>query len=203
LIPKGASGQVERVGARFALVGAAGELATEAGLTGWQRGESERAAKACFDAWLAARGGIGNGEIKSMLQAVRLFLVTHGEGRFTWWHRGADDHSAKTLQRAGYRRTLNDRGEPIKTNNQYGAEYGERMPAGAGEYSSVEYFILPDAFRSEVCQGLDSQAVCRVLLDHGCLIPDKGRSFDTKQRLPGLGLSWCYRISPAIFELEL
>jgi putative DNA primase/helicase len=51
------------VGARFALVGAAGEMATEAGLTGWPTGESERAARACFNAWLAARGGIGNGEV--------------------------------------------------------------------------------------------------------------------------------------------
>ena len=40
LIPKDSSGQVERVGARFALVGAAGELATQAGLTGWPVGMS-------------------------------------------------------------------------------------------------------------------------------------------------------------------
>ena len=50
LIPEAASGQVERVGARFALVGAAGELATAAGLTGWPVGESDRAARACFAA---------------------------------------------------------------------------------------------------------------------------------------------------------
>ena len=203
LIPKGASGQVERVGARFALVGAAGELATEAGLTGWEKGESEQAAKACFDAWLAARGGIGNGEVTNMLRAVKRFLEVNGEGRFTWWHRGADDHNAKTLQRAGFRRMLNDSGEPIKTNSQHAVEYGDKMPAHMGDSVSVEYFILSDTFRSEVCQGFDSQAVCHVLLDHGCLIPDKGRSFDTKQRLPGLGLSWCYRVSAAIFELEL
>jgi putative DNA primase/helicase len=85
-VPQGASGQVERVGARFALVGVAGELATEAGLTGWPVGESERAARACFDAWLAARGGAGNGEVSAMLRTVRRFLETHGEGRFAMWH---------------------------------------------------------------------------------------------------------------------
>lgn len=52
---------------------------------------------------------------------------------------------------------------------------------------------------AEVCQGF---AVCRVLLEHGCLTPDKGRAFDTKARLPGLGNSWCYRIAPAIFDLD-
>jgi putative DNA primase/helicase len=56
IVPEAAGGQVERVGARFALVGAAGELATAAGLTGWPVGEAERAARECFNAWLAARG---------------------------------------------------------------------------------------------------------------------------------------------------
>jgi putative DNA primase/helicase len=97
MIPKDSSGQVERVGARFALVGAAGEIATQAGLTGWPVGESERAARACFAAWLAARGGNGNGEIVAMLRQVRRFLETHGAGRFTDWHRAADDHAPKTL----------------------------------------------------------------------------------------------------------
>jgi putative DNA primase/helicase len=202
LIPKDSSGQVERVGARFALVGAAGELA--AGLTGWPVGESERAATACFNAWLAARGGNGNGEVVAMLRAVRRFLETHGEGRFAMWHRGADDHAPKTLQRAGVRRMLNAEGEPIKTNSQHGTEYGDRMPAAQGEDVSFEYFILQEVFRAEVCQGIgDYKAVCHVLLDHGCLAPDKGRSFDCKPRLPGIGLAWCYRITPEIFNLEL
>jgi len=203
LIPKNSSGQVERVGARFALVGAAGELATKAGLTGWPVGESERAATACFNAWLAARGGNGNGEVVAMLRAVRRFLETHGEGRFAMWHRSADDHAPKTLQRAGVRRMLNADGEPIKTDSAHQREYGERMPAALGEGVSFEYFILSETFRAEVCQGFDYQAVCRVLVEHGCLMPDKGRPFDCRPRLPGVGLSWCYRITPAIFDIDL
>ena len=203
LIPKDSSGQVERVGARFALVGAAGELATAAGLSGWRIGESEDAARVCFNAWLAARGGNGNGEIVAMLRAVRRFLETHGEGRFAMWHRSADDHAPKTLQRAGVRRMLNADGEPIKTDNQHGHQFGERMPAALGEGVSFEYFILAETFRAEVCQGFDYKAVCRVLLDHGCLIPDKSRSFDCRPRLPGIGPTWCYRVSPEVFNLEL
>lgn len=202
-IPKDSSGQVERVGARFALVGAAGELATAAGLTGWPVGESEWAARACFDAWLTARGGKGNGEVVAMLRAVRRFLEAQGEGRFSMWHRSADDHAPKTLNRAGVRRMLNANGDPIKTDSQHGAEYGDRMPASLGEEVSYEYFILSEAFRAEVCQGFDYQAVCRVLLDHGCLTPDKGRPFDCRPRLPGVGLTWCYRVTPKIFDLDL
>ncbi len=204
MVPHAASGQVERVGARFALVGAAGEMATAAGLTGWPAGESERAALACFGAWLAARGGNGNGEVVAMLRQVRRFLETHGDGRFAMWHRGADDHAPKTLHRAGVRRMLNAEGEPIKTNNQHGTEYGDRMPAALGEGVSFEYFVLAETFRAEVCQGFDYQAVCRVLLDHACLAPEKGRSFDCKARLPGVGNNvTCYRITPAIFALDL
>ena len=203
MVPQAASGQVERVGARFALVGAAGEMATAAGLTGWPVGESNRAAMACFNAWLAARGGSGNGEVLAMLRQVRRFLETHGDGRFAMWHRGADDHAPKTLQRAGVRRMLGGDGQPIKTNSQHGADFGDRMPADLGEGVSFEYFVLAEAFRSEICQGFDYQAVCRVLLDHDCLAPDKGRAFDCKARLPGIGNAACYRITPAIFDLDL
>lgn len=203
LLPNGAAGQVKRGARRFALVAAAGELATQAGLTGWPEGEATRATKICFDAWLNSRGGAGSSEVTAMLRAVRRFLELHAEGRFAMWHRGSDDHAPKTLQRAGVRRMLNADGEPIKTNKQFGTEYGDRMPAALGEGVSFEFFVMPETFRAEICQGFDYKAVARVLLDHGCLAPDKGRSFDCKVKLPGIGSTWCYRITPAIFELDL
>ena len=203
IVPDSAVGQVKRGGRRFALVAAAGEMATEAGLTGWPAGEATRAAKACFDAWIASRGGTGSSEVTSMLRQVRRFLETHGDGRFAMWHRGADDHAPKTLQRAGVRRMLGEDGEPIKTNSQHGAEFGDRMPAAIGEGVSFEYFVLAESFRTDICQGFDYQAVCRVLLEYRCLAPDKGRPFDCKPRLPGIGKAICYRITPAIFDLDL
>ena len=203
MIPEAAAGQVERVGARFALVGAAGELATAAGLTGWPEGESERAARACFNAWLTARGGIGNGEVVAMLRQVKRFLETHGDGRFTWWHRGADDHNAKTLQRAGFKRMLNAEGEPVKTQSKHLAEFGDTMPAALGEDVSVEYFILAETFKTEVCQSYDSQTVAGVLFNHGCLTIKESGRYSVSERLPGLGKSRCYRIPPALFDLDL
>lgn len=201
LIPEAASGQVYRVGERFALVGAAGELATQAGLTGWEPGESERAARACFNAWLAARGGVGNGEVTAMLRQVRRFLEQHGQGRFTLWHRANDDHAGKTLHRAGFARLVNEKGEPTKisTKPDYGGEWSGRV---IEQDVRTEYFILAEVFRGEVCQGFDPVAVCRVLLDHACLMPDKGRPFDCKPRLPGVGPTRCYRITPAIFDID-
>jgi putative DNA primase/helicase len=201
-VTEGASGQVERVAARFALVGVAGELATEAGLSGWPAGESARAARDCFNAWLASRGGAGDGEVTAMLRQVRRFLEAHGEGRFTWWHRAADDHNAKTLQRAGIRRMIGADGTPIKKNSQHLTEFGDKMTAEDGEGVSTEYFILPEVFRAEVCQGFDAQTVANVLKEHECLRADDGRLM-TRQRLPGFGLSWCYHITPDLFALPV
>ncbi len=207
IVPHGASGQVERVGARFALVGVAGELATSAGLTGWQEGEGEAegAVKACFDAWLASRGGMGNGEVAAMLRAVRQFIEIHGTGRFGWMHRGADDHAPAPLQRAGFRRMLNAHGEPIRSNSQHGAEFGERMPDSLSEGISVEYLVLPEVFRSEVCKGFDYKAVCRVLLDHQLLVVDEGAQgrLTRKVRVPGVGLLNCYCLSPRLLGIEI
>ncbi|PUE53733.1 hypothetical protein B9Z45_12165 [Limnohabitans sp. 2KL-17] len=203
MIPEAGGGQVHRVGLRFALVGAAGEMATAAGLTGWEPGESERAAITCFNAWMASHGGSGDGEVTAMLRQVRAFLESHGEGRFTWWHRAGDDHAAKTLNRAGFRRMVSEDGKPIKNDAEHQREYGERMASTMAESVSTEYFIHAEVFKAEVCRGFDAGAVARVLVDHGCLIPEAKGRHDCKPRLPGIGLSRCYRISPAIFALDL
>jgi putative DNA primase/helicase len=199
-VPDASSGQVHRVGRRFALVATAGELATEAGITGWPAGAATAAAQQCFQAWLGSRmGGIGSSEDANMRAQVRRFLESHGAGRFTWWHRAADDHAPNTLMRAGFRRLVTAEGKAIETNSQHQTEFGEKMQPRDGETTSVEYFILAEVFRSEVCEGFDYQAVCRVLMDADDLVPGPGGRFDHRARLPGLGMATCYRVRPSIF----
>ena len=77
-----ADGQVGRVAARFALVAAAGELATALGILPWPEGEASAAAARCFNDWLAARGDSGPEEIASGIRQVRAFLELHGSSRF-------------------------------------------------------------------------------------------------------------------------
>jgi putative DNA primase/helicase len=208
-VPTGASGQVERVAARFALVATAGELATEAGMTGWPTGEAELSVRRCFESWLAQRGGAGDAEVTQMLRQVRAFFELHGEGRFAWFHRAFDDHNPKTLNRAGFRRLVMPDGTPVNIGSQGGYkpwmkddEIEQPVP---DDQKQVEYFVLPEVWRTEVCKGFDPQAVCQVLHEHGCLLPDKakGSGYRAKPRLPGMGPAWCYRVSPKLFELEL
>ncbi|MBL8488424.1 MAG: DUF927 domain-containing protein, partial [Rhodocyclaceae bacterium] len=102
-----AHGQARRVADRFALVGAAGELATQWGITAWEPGEAMRAAVACFKAWMARRGGEGNQEDRAAIAQVREFLRRYGESAFSDWERPANDsdkHAPVRSDRAGYRR---------------------------------------------------------------------------------------------------
>lgn len=66
----------------FALVGLAGELATEAGLTGWSGGEALEAAEEAFS-WWKARKGEGRTEQQQILAGVRDFIERHGDARFS------------------------------------------------------------------------------------------------------------------------
>jgi putative DNA primase/helicase len=57
----GTEGQDKRAAARFALIGLAGELATDYGVTGWQVGAAVEAAAHGFKLWQSMRGK-GNDE---------------------------------------------------------------------------------------------------------------------------------------------
>lgn len=168
-LPENAAGQAHRAALRFALVGAAGEIASVWKITGWAKGEAMAAAGICFKAWLAHRGGAGNQEAAAMLAQVRQFFELHGDARFTAWERATDDHAPKTTNRAGFRRLVEATGE-------------------------TEYFVLPEVFKSEVCKGHDHMAVARLLADSGCL-ETEGRGYTRKERLPGMGNTRCYRIT--------
>lgn len=156
VVPAGGAGQVERVARRFALVAVAGELASHYGLTGWQRGESERAVKSCFASWLEGFGGAGNREERDALAQVRAFLEAHGASRF-------EDVSATADQR------INNRA-------------GFYRPGRSG---GREFLVLPEAFRAEMCKGRDSRATERFLIAKGWIEPGPDRTTQ-KVRLPSI-----------------
>jgi putative DNA primase/helicase len=111
LTPQGASGQVLRTARRFALIIAAGELATAYGITGWNEGDAFWAGQKCFDSWIQARGGIGLKEEANVLSQIRLFFQLHGESRFSLWgnfQKSEDLVDLKTCNRAGFRKRTQD-----------------------------------------------------------------------------------------------
>ncbi len=98
----GRSGQVDRALARFALVGAAGELATLYGITGWPAGAALQAAKHAFETWLTARGGAEAAELHAAVTAVRDYLSKYATTRFEVVSKRAAGLSRPLQQRDGW-----------------------------------------------------------------------------------------------------
>jgi uncharacterized protein (DUF927 family) len=172
-LPEGASGQAHRAAARFALVGAGGELATRYGITGWLKGEAIRAAEACFRGWLAARGGAGDQESRSIFAQMREFFERHGEARFVEWDRASDDHAPRTQNRAGVRRATE---------------------------GSTEFYVLPGVFSGEICKGFDAREVARLLLKGGVLDGDDDKPY-RREHLPTFGRVRCYHFTPKLWTV--
>ena len=163
--PKGADGQVSRVAARFGLVAAGGEMATAFGVLPWEPGEATRAAAKCFSDWLAARGGVEPAEEREGISAVRRFIEMHGASRF--------EPMGDLIHRNGV-------GEAIDLRIQNRAGFRRRVDGGG-----IEYLVLPEAWRSEICAGLDATVVAKTLQARGMLVPGSGGKLQNFQRLPG------------------
>ena len=165
-VPGDANGQVQSVAGRFALIAAAGELARDYDVLNWPEGEATRAAGACFQAWLAARGGSGSAEDAQALAQVRAFIEQHGESRFTVLG-GADPQAevieSRTVNRAGFRERVTKDGVVL-----------------------WHYLILPQTWAAEVCKGLDAARAAKALLAAGYLARDDDKHLTCKRRLPGL-----------------
>ena len=82
-VPTGSSGQVKRVGRRFGLVAAGGELASHFGITKWEKGSAKLASGKCFQDWLEHLGDDQDLEEKKILCKVQLFFEMHGDSRFS------------------------------------------------------------------------------------------------------------------------
>lgn len=178
-LPPDADGQVSRVARRFGLVAAAGELAAADGILPWPEGEAERAAARCFHDWLRARGGNGPAELRDGIAQVRAFLEAHGSSRFepAWIaqdHRpdaGAqmEDTLRRTINRAGFRRD----------------DAAERW----------EYYVLPEAWRGELCRGFDAKAIASAMAERGWLRKGDGGRLTHKPRVPRFGTPRVYIVT--------
>ena len=94
----GAQGQHRRAADRFALIGLAGEVATEYGITGWALGEAIKAAEEGFRIWCEARGK-GNSEKSQIIQQLIDFIDRHGDSRFSQIN---DEINPSIRDRAGW-----------------------------------------------------------------------------------------------------
>jgi putative DNA primase/helicase len=167
IVPPGADGQVLRVARMIAQVGAAGELATSFGITGWPKAIAMNAAKHCFEEWVKSRGGLGPREVHDILSQVMLYFQQHGESHFTPWNAGPE---YKTIQRAGFRKQSLDGG--------------------------TEYFVFPEVFRLEISKGYNPAQVAKICAQNGLLHLGHNGESTRSELLPGdQKKKRCYRFT--------
>jgi putative DNA primase/helicase len=176
--PPEADFQVRRVAHRFGFVAAAGEAAIKACVLPWAPGEAAKAAKTCFDAWLAARGGVESAEIRSGISAIRDFVSAHGTSRFlaAW--------------------------EPAATNAQ-GQVIAEKIINLAGYRGKVgeswDFYFTSGGWR-EACAGLDPTTIAKALAERGLLEREDAKHLAKKTSIPGVGRVRVYHVRATILE---
>lgn len=140
-LPSAASGQVRRVAMRFAAAGEALEIATDAGMTGWQALDGKHALRRCFHAWLE-RYGLGNREDEQIISQAEGWFARHSYSRFVDWCEAGSDRPISIRDVAGYSQSKGD----------------ERW-----------FYVFPTAFADEIAEGYDRVAAANVLERAGML----------------------------------
>lgn len=169
--PAGADGQIGRAAQRLGLIAAAGELATALGVTPWQGGVARAAAAWALGRWIEGRGGTEPAEARQAIEAVRLIIEQHGEARF----------------------------EPVD-GDVFGRAVINRLGWRKGEGSNREWWIPPQTWRSEVCNGMEPTFVAKVLAERGMLRTQSGRGLQCKVNLGGNARANCYVLTASILD---
>jgi uncharacterized protein (DUF927 family) len=152
------------------LLAVAGELATQFGVTPWREGEATAAAADALSRWIEARGGTEAAETRQAVEQVRAYIEQHGESRF----QPVDEPDAKpVLNRLGLRK---------------------------GRGAEREWWVLPQMFRTELCNGLDAQQVARILSERGMLRRQGGCELQCVVNVGGGSRVKAYVLTAAILD---
>lgn len=174
LIAEHKQGHIVRVANAFALIATAGELATQAGITGWQTGTAFNAVKTVFNEWVKDFEYVGDYQTKEYILHVKAFFEANESSRFEAITPDPD-HIEKILNRVGY----------------WKIENGEKL-----------FLVLPEQFKNEVCKGHDSRKVAKALLVEKLLEHDTSKNTKTV-RLPSRTKAIrVYAVKDTIFSWE-
>jgi putative DNA primase/helicase len=157
-LPEGASGQVRRVAARFAVAAEALEIATDEGMTGWKQGDGLAAVMTCFAGWLS-RYGIGNREDEQIIAQAEAWFGAHALSRFIDCFSAAHSATFPIVHNcAGYRK-MDGAGVPF-------------------------WLVFPGTFAEEIAAGFDKTAAADVLAKAGILQKGNDGKATSKHKTP-------------------
>ena len=174
LTEKHTQGHISRVANALALIAVAGELATQAGITGWQAGTAFNAVKTVFNNWVNSFEYVGDYESREYILHVKAFFEANESSRFESITPDPE-HIEKIINRVGY----------------WKIENGEKL-----------FLVLPEQFKNEVCKGCDSKKVAKALLIQKLLEHDTGKTSKTVRIPSKKNAVKVYAVKEAIFSWE-
>ncbi|MCX8958147.1 DUF927 domain-containing protein [Erwinia psidii] len=155
--------QLDRVMERFTLCAVAGEVATAAGITGWQEGEAFKGVGSCFLAYVADRGTLRDMEGVNGIDHLRQYLSANGPVNFM------RDTTDRVRVHDGYIALLDGgSANPRFDNLDIGA------PEQANEGVAECYWIIPEAMQ-RILANHNFKATMDTLEAMGALLSAKGK----------------------------
>lgn len=138
--PADTGAQLDRVMERFTLCAVAGELATAAGITGWQEGDALKGVGACFLAYIAERGTLRDMEGVNGVAHLRQYLSDNGQANF-----------------------MRDANDKVRVHDGYVAELdGSRITA---DFDNLDV-NAPEKEPADICYWIFAEAMGRILERH-------------------------------------
>lgn len=168
ITPHNAQGHISRVASRFAIVAVAGELATLAGITGWQKGRALEAVTSVFNAWLNNFEMVGDFEDRQILEHVRAFFEANGNSRFDTLTKG----QITPTERPDVEDNGNSSPQTIRAKTIYRVGYRQLDPQG----KLLAFLVFNQQFKEAICGEFDPKKVAKVLVKHKWLDHEKGKS---------------------------
>ncbi|WP_428149701.1 DUF927 domain-containing protein [Brevundimonas sp.] len=176
-------GQVHRAALRFALVSAAGELASAFGVAPWDAGEASAASLLLFNRWADAFGRSAPREERDVLRTLKGAIEQQlsrfanlNDDRGTEWEEAASD-------RAGEARSL--------------STLGIRHVSGPDTF-----YLFHDAGWAEVFRGFDLRFAAQTVLDAGYLEKGDGKHLKKQKKVQGQNRRF-YWIKASVMELDI
>lgn len=154
-------GHIQRVVDFFALIATAGEMATQAGITGWNSGTALNAIQFVYNDWLSKFQYVGNFEDKQILKKIKSFFEANSSSRF--------EIINPPLNSLGY--------EPIqKISSRIGFIKNDRN-------GSRKFLVFPTQIQEVI--GEEENKALKLLKKYGWLDYDKGeKTYQKNERIP-------------------
>lgn len=178
----GDTGQVHRAALRFALVAAAGEMACQAGVVPWVRGDAADAALELFKRWASSFGRAAPREQRDIVVVIRGAIEQQGS-RFAALTAPEDLNEPCQSNRVGEARSLTTLGFRQVRNGE-------------------ELYLFHDAGWREVLKGFDPAYAARTLVDAGLLLTGDGKHMKRKVKTAA-GVRRLYTVKGSILETDL